>query len=118
MVGGTQTNLIAISSILRPYQGVIAAYDGHIACHETGAIEATGHKVLPIPCHEGIITGEQVRDYYQSHFTDSMREHTVQPGMVYVSFPTEMGTLYTKEELTDLSNACHECGIPLYWATD
>ncbi len=114
LVGGTQTNLIAISSILRPYQGVIAAYDGHIACHETGAIEATGHKVLPIPCNEGIITGQQERDHYHSHVTDSMREHTVQPGMVYVSFPTEMGTLYTKEELTDLSNACHECGIPLY----
>ena len=114
LVGGTQTNLIAIASILKPYQGVLAAHDGHIACHETGAIEATGHKVLPVPCVDGKITGDEVRQYCSAHATDTMREHTVQPGMVYISFPTEIGSLYTKAELTDLSNACRECGIPLY----
>lgn len=114
LAGGTQTNLIAIASILKPYQGVLAAHDGHIACHETGAIEATGHKVLPVPCVDGKITGDEVRQYCSAHATDTMREHTVQPGMVYISFPTEIGSLYTKAELTDLSNACRECGIPLY----
>ena len=114
MVGGTQTNLTAISAILRPYQGVIAADEGHIACHETGAIEATGHKVLPLPATDGLISGEQVREYCRHHQCDSMREHTVQPGMVYISFPTEIGTLYTKQQLAELSEACHECGIPLY----
>ncbi len=114
MVGGTQTNLTAISAILRPYQGVLAADEGHIACHETGAIEATGHKVLPLPAVNGLITGDQVREYCHHHLADTMREHTVQPGMVYISFPTEIGTLYTKEQLIDLSNACHEYDLPLY----
>ena len=93
LVGGTQTNLTAIASILRPYQGVLAAHDGHIACHETGAIEATGHKVLPIPCVDGKITADQVREFCHSHQTNTMREHMVQPGMVYISFPTEIGSL-------------------------
>ncbi len=114
LVGGTQTNLTAIASILRPYQGVLAAHDGHIACHETGAIEATGHKVLPIPCVDGKITADQVREFCHSHQTNTMREHMVQPGMVYISFPTEIGSLYTKKELKELSAACHENGIPLY----
>lgn len=114
LVGGTQTNLTAIASILRPYQGVLAAHDGHIACHETGAIEATGHKVLPIPCVDGKITADQVREFCHSHQTNTMREHMVQPGMVYISFPTEIGSLYTKKELQELSAACHENGIPLY----
>lgn len=108
LVGGTQTNLTAIASILRPYQGVLAAHDGHIACHETGAIEATGHKVLPIPCVDGKITADQVREFCHSHQTNTMREHMVQPGMVYISFPTEIGSLYTKKELQELSAACHE----------
>ncbi len=114
LVGGTQTNLIAIASILKPYQGVLAAKDGHIACHETGAIEATGHKVLPIPCVDGKITGDEVREYCKSHDIDTMREHMVEPGMVYISYPTEIGTLYSKEELIDLHEACSECHIPLY----
>ena len=82
LVGGAQTNLTAI---------------GHIACHETGAIEATGHKVLPIPCVDGKITADQVREFCHSHQTNTMREHMVQPGMVYISFPTEIGSLYTKK---------------------
>ena len=93
LVGGTQTKLTAIASILRTYQGVLAAHDGHIACHETGAIEATGHKVLPIPCVDGKITADQVREFCHSHQTNTMREHMVQPGMVYISFPTEIGSL-------------------------
>ena len=114
LVGGTQTNLIAIASILKPYQGVLAAHDGHIACHETGAIEATGHKVLPVPCVDGKITGDEVRQYCSAHATDTMREHTVQPGMVYISFPTEIGSLYTKAELTALSEVCRACGLYLF----
>ncbi|WP_039656497.1 threonine aldolase family protein [Clostridium tyrobutyricum] len=114
LVGGTQTNLTVISSILRPYQGVLTADEGHITCHETGAIEATGHKVLPLSTTDGTITGQQVRDYCREHFTCEICEHTVQPGMVYISFPTESGSLYNKKQLTELSEACHACGIPLY----
>lgn len=114
LVGGTQTNLTVISSILRPYQGVLTAEEGHINCHETGAIEATGHKVLTLPTTDGTITGQQVRDYCHEHFTNENVEHTVQPGMVYISFPTETGSLYSKEQLTQLSAACHEWNIPLY----
>ena len=114
LVGGTQTNLTAIASILRPYQGVLAAHDGHIACHETGAIEATGHKVLPIPCVDGKITADQVREFCHSHQINTMREHMVQPGMVYLSQPTENGTLYSLAELTDLWETCQDCGLFLF----
>lgn len=114
LMGGTQTNLVAISSVLRPYQGVLTAAEGHIACHETGAIEATGHKVLPLPSADGTITGQQVADYCQEHYESESREHTVMPGMVYVSFPTESGTLYSKKQLTELSESCHAHGLPLY----
>lgn len=114
LVGGTQTNTTVISHILRPWQGVLCADTGHIACHETGAIEAAGHKVLPLPNTDGTITGQQVRDYCQAHFTDSAQEHLVQPGMVYISFPTESGTLYSKEQLTELYAACKEWNLPLY----
>lgn len=114
LVGGTQTNTTVIASALRNHQGVLAADTGHIACHETGAIEATGHKVLALPNTDGTITGDQVRAYCQAHVNDASFEHMVQPGMVYVSFPTESGTLYSKEQLTDLSAACKEWGLPLF----
>ncbi|MEA4889981.1 MAG: beta-eliminating lyase-related protein [Clostridiaceae bacterium] len=114
LVGGTQTNLTVIASILRPHQGVLAADEGHIACHETGAIEATGHKVLTLPSRDGTITGAQVAAYMEDHNQSEIREHMVQPGMVYLSFPTESGTLYSKQQLTDLSETCHRFGIPLY----
>ncbi len=114
LVGGTQTNLTVIASILKPYQGVLSADEGHIACHETGAIEATGHKVIALPSKEGKISGEQVRKYCEGHYADNSREHIVQPGMVYVSFPTESGTLYTKNQLRELSEVCHKYGLPLF----
>lgn len=114
LVGGTQTNFTVISSILRPHQGVLCAETGHINVHETGAVEATGHKVLTLPSSDGKITAAQVRDYYDSHFKDVNHEHVVQPGMVYISHPTENGTLYSKQELQDLSAACRELGLPLF----
>jgi threonine aldolase len=114
LVGGTQANTIVIESILRPHQGVVSAETGHINVHETGAIEATGHKVMTVPSEDGKITAVQVREVYDSHWNDPSPEHTVQPGMVYISNPTENGTLYTKEELTELSEACQSLGLPLF----
>ncbi len=111
LVGGTQANLTVIASLLAPYEGVLCAHTGHIGVHETGAVEATGHKVLPLPATAGKITGSQVREAVrlQADF-----EHTVRPGMVYVSMSTELGTVYTCEELSDLYAACRDCGLPLY----
>lgn len=114
LVGGTQANLTVISAILRPYQGAVAANTGHINVHETGAIEATGHKVLPIPSEDGKITAAQVREMYSAHWNDADHEHTVQPGMVYISHPTENGTMYSKEELTELSQTCKALELPLF----
>lgn len=114
LVGGTQTNLTVISSVLRPHQGVIAAVSGHINVHETGAIEATGHKVLSVPSDDGRITAEQVRALYEAHWSDVSHEHIVQPGMVYISHPTENGTLYNKKELEELRKTCVGLGLPLF----
>ncbi|WP_170018778.1 beta-eliminating lyase-related protein [Campylobacter sp. RM16190] len=114
LVGGTQTNSIVIASILRPHQGVISADSGHIAVHEAGAIEAGGHKVLILPSIDGKITAEQVKECCELHQKDPVRHHTVQPGMVYISFPTEIGTLYSKQELKDLSSVCKSLNLPLF----
>lgn len=114
LVGGTQTNTTVIASVLRPHQGVIAADTGHIACHETGAIEATGHKVLTVPNENGMLSGAQIRTYCQSHYDDAAFEHMPQPGMVYISYPTESGTLYTKAQLEDISAACRDWKLPLF----
>ena len=114
LVGGTQANSIVIASILRPHQGVLCADTGHINVHETGAVEATGHKVLPLPGKNGKITAEQVRTAVLAHWKDPAFEHTVQPGMVYISFPTEVGTLYSRQELGDLYAVCRELDIPLF----
>lgn len=114
LVGGTQTNMTFIASVLRPHQGVVAASTGHINVHESGAIEATGHKVMPIPSTDGKIYGPQVKALYDYHWSLSNHEHEVQPGMVYISQPTENGTLYTKAELEELSEVCRQCGLPLY----
>lgn len=110
VVGGTQANLIFISHVLKPYQGVVSASTGHINVHETGAIESTGHKVLPIPSSDGKITSEQVREVLAFHND----EHMVDPGMVYISNPTELGTLYSKQELASLYEICKKYGLPLY----
>lgn len=114
LVGGTQTNTTVISSVLRPHQGVVCADAGHIAVHETGAIEATGHKVLPLPSSNGKISAAQVKEYFAHHFASETAEHEVQPGMVYISFPTECGTIYTKAELAALHDVCKEYDVPLY----
>ncbi|MEO2203581.1 low specificity L-threonine aldolase [Paenibacillus pabuli] len=114
LVGGTQTNTTVIASTLRPYQGVIAATSGHIAVHETGAIEATGHKVLTVPSEDGKITADQVKAVYKAHMSESSPEHCVQPGMVYISQPTENGTMYSKAELQSLFDASRESGLPLF----
>ena len=114
LVGGTQTNTTVISALLKPYQGVIAAETGHIAVHETGAIEATGHKVLTLSSADGKIKAEQIEAYYQDHFMDNSHEHMVQPGMVYISNPTENGTIYSKHELMELSSVCRKRNLPLF----
>jgi threonine aldolase len=103
-----------IAAILRPYQGVLSANTGHINVHETGAIEATGHKVLALPSEDGKITAAQVQDAYDNHWTDGSHEHIVQQGMVYISHPTENGTLYTKDELKALYETCQKLELPLF----
>ncbi len=113
-VGGTQTNLTVISACLRPHQGAIAANTGHINTHESGAIEATGHKVLSVLSADGKITAAQVQEVYTAHYDDDSREHSVQPKLVYISNPTEIGTIYTKDELTELSKTCRQNDLLLY----
>ena len=114
LIGGTQTNTTLIAAALKPYQGVVSASTGHINIHESGAIEATGHKVLSIPSADGKITAEQVENLVAAHYSDSTAEHMVQPGMVYVSLPTELGTIYTIAELEALHVVCARYGMPLY----
>ena len=114
LVGGTQANLVVIAAALRPHQGVLAADSGHINVHETGAIEASGHKVLWLPSKDGKISAGQISDYVKNHRTDLSFEHTVQPKMVYLSNPTEWGTLYSKEELREISEACRKNGLYLF----
>lgn len=113
-VGATQANLTIIDAALKPWQGVLCADSGHIHVHETGAVEATGHKCLALPGVQGKITAEQVRRAVQAHWGSSSHEHEVQPGMVYLSNPTEDGTLYSKAELTELSSVCYELGLYLF----
>ena len=114
LVGGTQTNMTVISAALRPHQGVLCAHTGHINVHETGAVESFGHKVLALSGDNGKVTADAVRQYVTVHRMDPAFEHMVQPGMVYISHPTETGTLYTRSELTALSEACRELGLYLF----
>ena len=115
LVGGTQTNATVIASILRPWQGVIAADSGHIAVHETGAIEAGGHKVLTLPAADGKLDAAQLRDFMECYWQASgVKEHIVQPGMVYLSQPTELGTVYSKAELAALAQTCRHYRLPLF----
>ena len=114
LVGGTQANFTVISAALRSFQGVLCADSGHINVHETGAVEATGHKVLALSGTDGKITAKQVKDACDLHWNDASHEHIVQPKMVYISHPTELGTLYTKAELEALHEVCQECGLYLY----
>ena len=114
LVGGTQTNAIVISAMLKEYEGVIAAKTGHVSLHEAGAIEYTGHKVLEIEQENGKISAEVLKQYLETFYGDENHEHMVFPGMVYISHPTEYGTLYNKKELMQLSEICREYEIPLY----
>jgi len=114
LTGGTQTNRIAISSMLRSYEGVVCADSGHIAVHESGAIEHSGHKVIALPGTAGKLPAESLAAYMDAYLADETQEHMVRPGMVYISHPTEYGTLYTRAELTALAETCRSYGLPLY----
>ncbi|MCR4741385.1 MAG: aminotransferase class I/II-fold pyridoxal phosphate-dependent enzyme [Treponema sp.] len=114
LIGGTQTNAFAIDCLLKNWQGVIAADTGHVAVHEAGAIEYTGHKVLPIKSQNGKITAQGLEKYISDFYDDANWEHMVEPGMVYISQPSELGTLYSLKELSDISKICRKRKIPLY----
>ncbi len=114
IAGGTQTNAIVIATMLRDFEGVISASTGHIFAHEAGAVEYTSNKVLPLPEHNGKIAPDQLAAFLADYHADGNKEHMVYPGMVYISHPTEYGTLYTKAELTALSSICREYKIPLF----
>ncbi|MBR0351638.1 MAG: low specificity L-threonine aldolase [Oscillospiraceae bacterium] len=114
LAGGTQTNAVVISALLRSYQGVLSADTGHICGHEAGAIELGGHKVITLPNRDGKITAEQIAAVQYAWWRDENREHIVMPGMVYISQPTETGTLYSLEELESISAVCRESDTPLY----
>lgn len=114
VTGGTQTNQLVIDAALQPYEGVIAATTGHVSVHEAGAIEYTGHKVLEVPQENGKIRSDVLEKYLQTFYADGNHEHMVFPGMVYISHPTEVGTLYTKAELEALHAICTRYQIPLY----
>ena len=112
--GGTQTNQVVISTCLAPYEGVVSAVTGHVNAHEAGAIEYTGHKVIPLPSHEGKIDAGELKTYLVDFYADDSHEHMVFPGMVYISHPTEYGTIYRKDELKSIYSVCREYDIPLY----
>lgn len=114
LIGGTQANATVISSILRPYQGVLCADTGHINVHETGAIEHGGHKVLALPSFDGLLSAESIRKAMEDHLSEDGPEHTVQPGMVYISFSSETGTIYALQQLQEISSVCKEYGLPLF----
>lgn len=114
LVGGTQVNTVVIDALLRPCQGVVAAESGHINVHEAGAIERTGHKVLALPQREGKLEAQTLKAYLERFWRDETHAHMVEPGMVYLSYPTELGTLYTSAELEAIFGVCRAYGIPLY----
>lgn len=114
LVGGTQTNSVVIASMLNRYEGVLSAVTGHVNSHEAGAIEFTGHKVLPLPQKEGKISAADLKAYLETYYADGSFDHMVFPGMVYISHPTEYGTLYTRQELADISQVCRKYEIPLF----
>ncbi len=114
LVGGTQTNSVIISTMLRDWEGVIAADSGHVSVHEAGAVEFMGHKVLEVPAENGKLKASAVRQLLKKFYSDATHDHMVFPGMVYISHPAEPGTLYSKAELEELSALCHEYDIPLY----
>lgn len=114
LVGGTQTNAIVISTMLRDHEGVVAATTGHVNCHEAGAIEYSGHKVMELPQYLGKLHADDVDRFVGDFYNDDNHEHMVYPGIVYISHPTEYGTLYTLKELTELHDVCKKWNIPLF----
>ena len=114
LVGGTQTNSTIIDGVLARHEGVLSAESGHINVHESGAIEATGHKVLTLPSYDGKVSASDVKDFIDTFYSDDTYEHMVAPGMLYISFPTEYGTVYSLKELEELSEVCHKANIPLF----
>ena len=114
LTGGTQTNALVISALLKNYEGVVSADTGHVFCHEAGAIEYTGHKVLTVPGHNGKMEADELRALIEGFYADENHEHMVFPGMVYISYPTEYGTIYSKAELAKIYAVCRSYEIPLY----
>ena len=114
LTGGTQTNALVLSALLRPWEGVVSAQTGHIATHEAGAIEHTGHKVLTLPQHLGKLEAAELARYVTVFYADGNHEHMVFPGMVYLSHPTEYGTLYSLAELEEIARICRTHSMPLY----
>jgi len=114
MTGGTQTNATVIDSFIPRHHGVLCAETAHINVHEAGAVEFTGHKVLTLPSHEGMIDPDDLRNYLTGFYKDETWDHMVAPGMVYLSYPTEVGTLYPLEQLEEISAICKEYEMPLY----
>jgi len=114
LVGGTQTNLTLLTAALKPWQGVVSADTGHIAVHETGSVEACGHKVIELPNINGKLNAGQVSEYCRLHHSDEAHEHMVMPGAVYISNPTEVGTLYSREELIALRGVCDRWNLILF----
>ena len=112
--GGTQTNQIVIDSLLKDYEGVIAPDIGHISVHEAGAIEACGHKIITLPSHDAKLDPVDIKQFIEDFKNDMNMEHMVFPGMVYITYPTEYGTLYSKQELTDLYEVCQQYQLPLF----
>ncbi len=113
-VGGTPANLTVMAAFLKPWQGVLSADTGHIAAHESGAIEATGHKVLTIPNVDGKLVADDVRHWCETFYADETHDHMVYPGMIYISQPTELGTLYTKDELAALREVADDYKLPIF----
>lgn len=114
LVGGTQTNATVIDGLLARHEGVLAADTAHINVHEAGAIESTGHKVLALPSYDGKVKAADIEKYIKDFYADESHMHMVTPGMLYISHPTELGTLYSLRELEAISRACRKAGIPLY----
>ena len=114
LVGGTQTNSTIIDALLQSYEGVVAVETGHIAVHEAGAIEFSGHKVLTLPGHDGKMSAADLRLMLEHFHGDPTWPHMVYPGMVYISFPTEYGTIYTKAELSAIYDVCRDYLIPFF----
>lgn len=112
--GGTQTNMVVLDALLRPWEGVICADSGHISVHEAGAIESTGHKVIPLPSADGKMTADALDEYMTHFYADETYEHFAAPGAVYISQPTELGSLYTHAELKALAQVCRKYDLRLF----